>query len=121
GRCREVAPLPEALAPIAFADVLELLLDLARRAPLGPAHEVADRDVRRDFDEHVNVVARQGTVDDGHAHFSANLLDDLTHSEADLAMQHLEPVLRRPDEMVAMMKSRVATGRIAHSRYPRES
>ena len=30
---REVAALREALAPVAFADVLELLLDLARRAP----------------------------------------------------------------------------------------
>jgi len=27
--------LPEALAPIALADELELLLDLARRAPFG--------------------------------------------------------------------------------------
>jgi hypothetical protein len=29
GRGREVAALPEALAPVAFADVLELLLDFA--------------------------------------------------------------------------------------------
>ena len=30
GSGREVAALPEALAPVAFADVLELLLDFAR-------------------------------------------------------------------------------------------
>src|SRR3546814_12395062 len=43
------------ISPIAFADVL----DLARRPALCPANEVADRDVRWDFDEHMGVVARQ--------------------------------------------------------------
>jgi hypothetical protein len=56
---REVAALPEALAPVALSDVFELLLDLARRAPLGTTYEVTDRDVRRDFNEHVHVIARQ--------------------------------------------------------------
>ena len=35
----EVAGLPEALAPVAFADVLELLLDFAKCAALGSVHE----------------------------------------------------------------------------------
>ena len=34
----EVASLPEALALVAFADVFEFLLDLARRSSLDPAH-----------------------------------------------------------------------------------
>jgi len=42
GSGREVAALPELLAPVAFADVLELLLDFARGAPFGPANEVGD-------------------------------------------------------------------------------
>ena len=49
GPDREVAALPEALSPVAFADVLELLLGFARGAPLGPAGEVGDRHMRRDF------------------------------------------------------------------------
>ena len=57
GGGREVAPLPEALAPVAFADMLELLLDFARRAALGAANEVTDRDVRRNFHEQMDVVA----------------------------------------------------------------
>src|SRR5665647_95896 len=77
GSGREVAPAPEPLPPVAFADMLELLLDLARRAALGAAHEVADRDMRRYLDEHMDVVARQGTVDDRHAHLGADLPDDL--------------------------------------------
>ena len=71
--------------------------------------------MRRDFDEQVDVIARQRAVDDRHAHFSADLLDNLADSEPDLAVEHLEPVLGRPDDMVAMMKCRVATGGIADS------
>jgi hypothetical protein len=56
GGGREVASLPEPLAPVAFADVLELLLDFASRAPFCPADEVGDRDMRRNLDEHVHVM-----------------------------------------------------------------
>ena len=45
--------------------MLKLLLNFAGRAPLCPAHEVADGDVRWDFDEHMDVIARQGAIDDG--------------------------------------------------------
>jgi len=108
----EVAAPPEALPPVTLADVLELLLDFAGRASLCPADEVADRDVRRDFDEHVNVILRQRAVDDGHTHLSADLPDNLADPETHIADQHFEPVLRRPDEMVAMVKCGVTTGPI---------
>src|SRR5665213_4571844 len=120
GRGREVASLPEALSPVALTDMFEFLLDLARGPALGPAHKVADRDMWRDFDEHMHMVARKGTVDDGHAHLGADLPNDLAHPEANFPLEHLEPVLGRPDEMVAMMKCRVTAGRISHSWYPRE-
>ena len=55
----------------------------------------------------MDVIARQGAVNDGHAHLGADLPDDLAHPQTDLAMQHLEAILGRPDDMVAMMKSRV--------------
>lgn len=84
----EAAPAPEPLAPVALADVLELLPDLARQTPLGPAHKVTDRDIRRDFDEHMDVIARQGAIDDCHAHFVANLLYDLAYSQPNFANQH---------------------------------
>ena len=63
----------------------------------------------------MDVIARQGAVDDGHAHFVADLLDDLAHPEADITDEHLVPILRSPDDMVAMMKSRVTTLAVAHS------
>lgn len=115
GRGREIPSLPEALSPAALADVFEFLLDLARGPTLGPPHEVTHRDVRRDFDEHMHAIARQGTVDDRHAHLGADLPDDLAHPETDFTVKHLEPILGCPDEMVAMMKCRMTTGRIAHS------
>lgn len=118
---REVAALPEALSPIALADVFELLLDFAGRAPFCAADEVADRNVRRDFDEDMDVVARQGAIDDRHAHLVADLTDDLAHPEPHFAMEHFEPILRRPDQMVAMVKCRVTAAPVAHSRYPRGS
>src|SRR5579871_3807542 len=112
---REVAPAPEPLAPVAFADMLELLLDLARRAALGAAHKVTDRDMRRDFHEHMDVIARQGTVDDRHAHLGAHLSNDLAYPETDIADEHFVPVLGCPNDMVTMMKSRVTTLAVAHS------
>jgi len=50
------------VASVAFADVLELLLDFARGAPLGLADDVGDRHMRRDFGKHVHVVLRQCAV-----------------------------------------------------------
>ena len=50
---REVAPRPESLPPVPFADVLEFLLDASRRTAFGLLDELADRNVRRDLDEEV--------------------------------------------------------------------
>lgn len=58
------------------------------------------------------MIARQRAVDDRHAHLSADLADDLTHPQADLAVQHFVAVLGRPDDMVAMVKFRVTAGRM---------
>ena len=62
--------LPEVLAPIAFADIPEPLLEFAGVTPLGAAHEITDRDIRRDLDEHMDMITRQGTADDGHGPFN---------------------------------------------------
>lgn len=43
--------------PVAFAEMLELLLYFKRRAALCSAHEVADRDVGRDIDKHMHMTA----------------------------------------------------------------
>src|SRR5512141_1474003 len=82
---REISAGPEALAPVSLADMLELLLDLSRRSPFRPAHEVADGDMGRDFDEHMDMISRQRAVDDRDAHLGAYLPDDVAHPQAHLA------------------------------------
>ena len=69
----------EALAPEALANVLELLLDLARRSPFGHAHEIADPNVGRDFDEHMDMIPRQRPADDGYALQAVSLSEDTVY------------------------------------------
>jgi hypothetical protein len=85
--------------------VLELLLDFARRTTFNAAHEVADSDLGRDFDEHVDMIGRQEAAADRDIHFSADLLDDLAHPQADRSMQNLEAVFGCPDYVVAVVKN----------------
>src|SRR3546814_20103613 len=89
--------------------MLELLLDLARGPALCPSDEVADGDVRRDFDEHMDVVARQHAIDDRHPQLVANPLDDLAHPEPHLAMQHLETIFLCSDDLIAKGKRSLPT------------
>jgi len=105
----ETAPCPESLSPIALADIFKLLLYLARSASLCPAHKVADRNVGRDLDEHMHMITRQSAVDDLHAQLAANLPDDLSHPQTHFTMQHLETVFWCPDNVITMMKCRVAS------------
>jgi hypothetical protein len=48
-------------------------------------------------------------MDNRHAQFAANLPDDLSHPQTDLPMQHLEAVFWSLDNVITVMKSRVAT------------
>jgi hypothetical protein len=50
-----------------------------------------------------DMIARQGAADDRRAHLVADLPDDLPHLEPNLALKHLVPIFRRPDEILAMM------------------
>ena len=68
GGGREVIALSKALFRVALAHVFELLLDFARGAPLGLAHEISDRELWWDFDEHMPAVAGQGPVANLRAH-----------------------------------------------------
>jgi hypothetical protein len=112
----EKYPLPQKRCPqVSFADMLELLLDVAGGPALGAAREVAGRDMRRDFHENMHVIARQRCVYGLHPQFVANLADDLANPQTHFAMEHLEPIFGCPNDMIAMMKSRVTTSRVAHS------
>ena len=53
-------------------------------------------------------------------HLGTDLPNDLANPQANLTTLHFEPILRSPDEMIAMVKSRVTTGADSHSLYPPE-
>jgi hypothetical protein len=114
----EISSRPEPLSPEAFADVFELLLYFARRPALHSTYEVAYADVRRYFHEHMDMVARQGTVDDLHPHFCADLPDDFTDPQADIAVQNFVPIFGRPDDMITVVIKCVTTCAVCHSVYP---
>ncbi|KMS58805.1 hypothetical protein V473_08575 [Sphingobium cupriresistens LL01] len=68
------------------------------------------------LDAHVDVIARKRAVDDRHAHFGTDLSDNLANPQTHLAMQHIEPIFRYPEEMIAMIQYCVTNAAIAHSR-----
>lgn len=55
----EVAPRPEVASPVALTKFGELHLNAMRGPALNPAYEIADRNVRRYLDEHVDMLSRQ--------------------------------------------------------------
>ncbi len=117
--CRaKVASGPKPASPIPFAEFGKFLLNFARGTALHPLHELTDGNMRRDFDKHMDVIAGENTVDDFHAELRANLPDDCTDSLAYFPTQNFVTVLGNPNDMVAMMKNRMTSGRVTHSLSP---
>ena len=103
--CAEISPGPKSPPPIALADFRELHLDLVGRTPFGALHEIADGNVGRHRDEHVDVIARQHTLDDLHTHFTADLPDNVPHPLPQFPLQHLVAILGDPDDVIAVIKT----------------
>ena len=103
----EVAPSPEMPPPVALAQVRELHLHPMRRPSLDAPHEVADRNMRRDFHEHMDMFSRQNAGYDLDAQFSAHLPDNRSYPLPQRAFQHLVAILRDPDDVIPMVKNRV--------------
>jgi hypothetical protein len=57
-----------------------------------------------DFDQHVDMIAREHAADDGDAYFCTDLLDDRSDPVAYFAMEHLEPIFGCPDNVVTVVK-----------------
>ncbi len=65
------------------------------------------------------MIVGQDPTDDRCSHFPACLANDLTNPLAQCTMQDLEPVLRDPDNMIAMVENCVRGFIIGHSLSPR--
>jgi len=114
----EITACPEVPSPVALLQGRELMLNLVRQAPFHSAHDVADRELRRDRDKHMHMIRRQDALDDGHAELGADLADDLADAQAQLACQNLEAILGDPDDVVAMIENRVRAGVVGHAELP---
>src|SRR5207342_3692564 len=95
----EIPSRPESPAPIALADFRKLHLDFVGRTPLGALHQISYGDVGRHRDEHVDVIARQHTLDDLHTHFTTDLPDDVPHPLPQFSLQNLVAILGDPDDV----------------------
>ena len=58
-RGSEVAPGPEVASPVPLTKFGELRLNAMRGTAFDPAHEIADSNVGRYLDEHVDMLSRQ--------------------------------------------------------------
>ena len=72
--------------------------------------------LRRDRDEHMDVIARQHAFDDGHAEFLADLPDDVADTLAQGAAKDLVAVLGDPNDVKPVIVDGVFSGVVAHSR-----
>ncbi len=106
----EIPASPEPTSPIVPAQRGKFPLHSVRRTALHPAHQIGNRELLRHRHEHVDVVAVQDPAQDVDLVLAANLAADVTHPQAHLTGQHLEPVLCRPDEMVSMVEIAVLSG-----------
>ena len=74
---------------------------------LDAPHEVADSNMRRDFHEHMDMFSRQNAGDDLDAKFFAQLPDNRSYPLPQRAFQHPVAILRDPDDVIPMVKTRV--------------
>ena len=88
--------------PVALFDLRELALDLVGRPAFHQPHQIADRQFRRDGYEHMDVIAREHAFDDIDAVLRTDLATDV--ADAQLTFENFEAVLRRPDEVVSVIK-----------------
>ena len=114
----KVAPGPEMAAPVTLANFGKFLLDLVRGATLDALHEPAHRDARRDRHEQVDMIVGQDAADDCSSHLAADLANDFADPLTQRTLQHLEPVLSDPDNMIAVVKNGVRGFIIGHDLSP---
>ena len=74
-------------------------------AALHQAHEIADRKLRRHRHEHMDIMRREHAPNDLDARLAANLPADAPDAQPDVALKHLVSILRRPDDVVAVIEN----------------
>ena len=60
----------------------------------------------------MDMIARQHTLDDLHAHFTTDLPDDVPHPLPQFSLEHLVAILGDPDDVIAVVKNRVTSSAV---------
>ena len=63
----------------------------------------------------MDMIARQHTLDDLHAHFTTDLPDDVPHPLPQFPLEHLVAILGDPDDVIAVVKNRVTSSAVGHT------
>ena len=108
----EISSGPESPSPIALADFRKFHLDFVGGASFGALHQIADGNMGRHRDKHVDVIARQHTLDDLHTHLTTDLPDDVPHPLPQFSLQNLVAIFGDPDDVIAVVKNRVTAGAV---------
>jgi hypothetical protein len=76
------------------------------------SHEIANCQLGRDGHKHMNVVAEQHTFGNLDAILRTYMTADITDPQAPLALQHLEPVFRGPDDVIPVIVNAMLARRV---------
>ena len=112
-----VPDAPEMPSPIPFLQMGIFFLKQSRCSPFQPFEQITDRQHRRVFHVHVDVILAHYALQNSDV-FSATYLDQqLAASRLHLADKHMISVFRRPDDVHGQSRDRVAS-RAAASHFP---
>ncbi len=96
----QIAPRPQVLTPIAFFEMREFVLQLARRSAFQVWHKLGWAVGRWTGHEQVDMVSADVPLKDGQIAAHADLPDQLTGTFCHFAFQELRPLCRHPHQVV---------------------
>ncbi len=106
---RAIADCPEVVAPVSLFQAWELRLQKTRRASFQAFDQIRNRQLRRIFDVHMNVVFRDYARQYANIFGVANLHQKVAASRLDVALQNVIAILRTPNNVDGQTSNCVMT------------
>ena len=103
-----ISPRAKVLTSIALPQNTELTQQFVRTATLQMLDRARNRKVRRDRQQHVDMIPIDRTRMDRHLVRSCRIAQQFATSLADIAAQHLMTISRHPNQMIFAVPDRVA-------------
>ena len=103
-----ISPRPKVLAPVALPQYSELAQQFVRTATLQILDGARDREIRRDRQQHVDIIPIDRSGMHHHLVRSCRLAQQFATSFANISPQHLMAIFRHPNQMIFAVPNRVA-------------